>query len=247
MTKPLPSWTYHLLCACGLVLIISMFVPWVDFMEQTVTGFGVAWHDNRWLFLVPLAGAFLIATAASRSELTRLTAISAGILIAGYVMYSFAKSILIDGGLDTWLIFGGAGVCLAGGSGARRDLRLLGGVAVLAGFFAPWDNESLWRGLTEIPAEISGVFGLRLLWLVPTGGMATILGALSSRPRAGVWAVVGGVAVFGSIGWVGFSALHLVLGYGAWSALGASAIALAIGVLVPGAASRGGNLGTVSN
>src|SRR6185295_6327562 len=102
-----PSWAYSLLTICGVVLVASMLVPWVSAFGESHTGLGLAWSENHWLFVVPLVGAVLALAAATHSELTRLAAIAAGIAISGYVMFKFSKAIVFDGGVDSWLIFGG--------------------------------------------------------------------------------------------------------------------------------------------
>jgi hypothetical protein len=239
-TPFLPSWAYGVLSVCGVVLVASMFVNWTDTWESR-TGLGLAWGENRWLFLVPLAGAALAATAAARSELTRLAAIAAGVVVTGYLMFQFAKSILLDGGVDSWLIFGGAGVVLGGITNTRRNWRVAGGIAVLAGFFAPWDSQSMFSVLTSdqvaVLADGMGVT-VRILWLIPLAGIVAIGSGVSSDARSGRAALVAGIAVFGSVAWVIGSLANLVFAWGAWAALGASTIACVIGVLAPGSAIR---------
>jgi hypothetical protein len=234
MNKHLPAWAYGVLLMCGAVLIGSMFANWtiVSCNASSVTGFGMAWELKR-LFVFPVAGALLVVLAVKRSEHARLAAIVAGTLIAG-VAFSFAEIVLIDGGLDTWLILGGAGVSLMRGSSRWRERRLLGGVAVLLGFFAPWDDFSLWDGLTRLPGHAVGVLGLRILWLVPVGAICSILSALSARPR-GLVGILGGVLVLGSMGYLVCSLLSKIFSGAGWWALGANAIILLIGVLAPNA------------
>lgn len=235
----LPSWTYGVLSVVGVILVASMLVTWVDVGWQSRTGLGLAWHDQHWLFLVPLTGALLIGAASARSELTRLAAIAAGVVVAGDVLFQFARG-LIDGGVDSWLLFGGAGVILGGIPESRRGWRIAGGVAVLAGFFAPWDDTSLWNLLTSDELELFTAFGitLRVLWLIPVAGLLAIGSGASAHPRSGRGALAAGALVFGAFLWVIGSAANLVLGWGAWAALGASATALVIGVLAPSVATR---------
>jgi hypothetical protein len=236
----LPSWAYGVLSIVGAVLVGSMLVNWIDIGWETQTGLGVAWEHKHWLFLVPVAGALLVATASTRSEYTRLAAIAAGVVVSGAVMFQFAKSIVFDGGVDTWLIFGGAGAILGGIPSTRKSWRIAGGVAVLAGFFAPWDSTSMFQVLTSDGVDMLAAFGvtIRLLWLVPLAGIAAIASGVSAGPKSGRLALASGVAVFGSVAWVLGSFANLVLAWGAWAALGASALALIIGVLAPGSATR---------
>ncbi|MEO8705539.1 MAG: hypothetical protein ABI867_36250 [Kofleriaceae bacterium] len=236
----LPSWAYGVLTAVGVVLIGSMFVNWIDVGWGSSSGFGIAWEHKHWLFLVPVVGALLVAAASTRSEYTRLAAVAAGVVVSGMVMFQFAKSIVFDGGVDTWLIFGGAGVILGGISSTRKSWRVAGGIAVLAGFFAPWDHDSMFRGLTSEGVDMLAAFGvtIRVLWLIPLAGVAAIASGVSAGPRSGRLALASGVVVFGSVAWVLGSLANLVLAWGAWAALGASALALVIGVLAPGQATR---------
>jgi hypothetical protein len=232
----LPSWAHGVLSAVGVTLVASMFLAWVDVAGETRNGLWFAWHHKHWFFLVPVTGALLVAAASTRSEMTRLAALGAGVAVAGTILFQFARG-LIDGGIDTWLIFGGAGVILGGVASTRKDWRIAGGVAVLAGFFAPWDDQSLWNALTsselEFLTEGLGVT-VRILWLVPVAGLVAIGSGLSSSAKSGRAALVAGLMVFGSFAWVIGSFANLVLGIGAWAALGASALALAIGIFAPG-------------
>ena len=90
-----------------------MLLNWVDLGgDFSMRGISLAWEANHWLFLVPVVGVALVASAATRSAHTRLAAIAAGISITGYVLFGVARSVL-HSGLDTWLILGGAGfVCI---------------------------------------------------------------------------------------------------------------------------------------
>lgn len=219
-----------------------MFVNWIDVSGvATQTGLGIAWEHKHWLFLVPIAGAVLAATAGSRSKYTRFAAIAAGLVVAGDVMFDSTKSIILDGGVATWLVFGGAGVVLGGVASTRRSWRVAGGLAVLCGFFAPWDSESmfriLWNGQAAALADAFGI-AMRILWLVPIAGVAAIASGLSSHAKSGRLALVAGIAVFGSVAWLVGSVANLMFAWGAWAALGASSIALVIGVFVPGVAAR---------
>jgi len=241
MTKPLPSWAYSVLSICGAVLVASMLVSWVSAMGESHSGLGLAWHDNHWLFLVPLVGAALAITSATRSELTRLAAIAAGVTITGYVLFQFAKSVVFDGGVDSWLVFGGAGAILGGVSPRRSSWRIAGGVAVLAGFFAPWSDHSMFDALTsdEVAFLRDGLgVTVRILWLIPLAGLAAIGSGVSASTSSGRLALASGLAVFGAVAWTIGSFANLVLAWGAWAAVAASAIALVVGVLAPGSARR---------
>lgn len=238
MTKQLSGWACSVLCAAGIVLFASMFVPWIDAAGQTANGLSLAWHDNHWLFLVPLAGLALAITAGARSRATRLAAIAAGTVITGYVLFGLARGLAFDGGAQSWLMFGGAGALLAGTTREGRIWRLLGGVAVLAGFFAPWAQISLWDFMRSelFDLAVAKAPYMRLLWLVPLAGIAGVGSALSSHVKAGRAALAAGLAVFGAFAGVLGLLANEVLAWGAWAAFGASTIALLLGVFAPAAA-----------
>src|SRR6185312_3959502 len=92
--KPLPKWALGVLSLAGVVLVGSMLLSWIDMGDYSVRGLTLAWDENHWLFLVPLAGAVLAAAAATRSEHTRLAALFAGFVVTGYVLFNLAHSII---------------------------------------------------------------------------------------------------------------------------------------------------------
>lgn len=217
-----------MLSVVGAVLVGSMILTWVDVFGGA-RGITLAWEDNHWLFLVPIAGATLLYTAATRSPHTRLAAIFAGVAVAGYVLLDVARS-FVHADLASWLMFGGAGALLASTAPGRAPYRVVAGLAILAGFFAPWADVSMWDALRASDIASFGL-GVRLLWLVPLAGLGGILSA-GNRVTGGKLAAASGIAVFGSVLYVIGSLAWEVFGLGAWAALGASTIALVIGVLV---------------
>ena len=230
MTKTLPRWAFGVLSVVGAVLVGSMLLTWIDLGgEFRVSGLGLAWEANHWLFLVPVAGALLLATAVSKSEHTRLAAIFAGIAITGYVLFGLSRGIL-KAGVDTWLMLGGAGALLAGVSKERAALRAIGGIAILTGFVAPWADYSLFAVLRSGFADD---WTFRVLWLVPLAGLTGLASAVAGNlgPKL---AASSGIAVYGAFLYVIGSVAWAVFGIGAWLALGASTVALVIGVLARG-------------
>ena len=221
-----------MLSVVGAVLVGSMLLTWIDLEGLfDVRGITLAWEANHWLFLVPIAGAILLAAAATRSPHTRLAAIFAGITITGYVLFGLSRGILRSG-LDTWLMLGGAGALLAGVSKERAALRALGGLAILAGFIAPWADHSLFSVLRS---GFDGEWTFRVLWLVPLAGLTGLASAVAGDlgPKL---AAFSGIAVYGAFLYVIGVVAWAVFGIGAWLALGASTLALVIGVLARGGA-----------
>jgi hypothetical protein len=230
MNKKLAGWATSLLALVGVVLVCAFFVAWIT---DGTTGLSIAWHEEHWLFLVPVSGALLAATAGAKSVHTRLCAIGAGLLVAGDLMFEMLRGML-HGGLDLWLMLGGAAIVLAGISDKNKSLRAIGGLAVLAGFFAPWTSESTFRGLLD-GADFAAALGIniKILWLIPVAGIAALASAGIAGTRGRNIAAVSGIAVFGSMLWMIGSVANLVFAWGAWATLGASATALALGVLAP--------------
>ena len=215
-----------------------MLFAWIDLGgEFSQRGISLAWDDNHWLFLVPIAGLALLAAAATRSEFTRLAALFAGVVVAGDVLLDVATSV-VHGGLDTWLVLGGAAVMIAGASPQRTTLRIVGGLAVLVGVFAPWADFSMFKLLTS--GYVEGLS--RLLWLVPVGGVLGIIsfGSAGNKATGAKLAVIAGAMVYGALLATIASVAYSVFGIGAWAALGASTIALVIGAVV-GTGSVGGS------
>ena len=66
----------------------------------------------------------------------------AGLLVAGDISYEMLRGV-VHSGLDLWLMLGGAVVKLLAGFSEEQSLRSIGGLAILAGFFAPWTSQSL--------------------------------------------------------------------------------------------------------
>ncbi len=228
MQKNLPSWAFGVLAVIGVALVGSMALDWIDVDGLwTQRGFSIALDTNHWLLLAPIAGVVLFLAAATRSSYTRLAAVFAGIAVAGYVLLGFARS-MIHSGLDTWLILGGAGLLCASTGANKAVPRVLGGAAVLAGFFAPWADMSMWSALTGgFHAGISS----NVLWLVPVGGVLGVFSA--TNQQNGKLAATAGILVYGSILFVIAMVAILVFGLGAWIALGASTLSLVIAVVAP--------------
>jgi hypothetical protein len=221
----LSRWSYSVLSVVGCVLVGAFFLAWLDFGGERVSGAWIAWEDKQWLFLVPLSGLALAMAAAKQSSYTRLAAIVAGMLVAGDVTWSFLRDVVLGSGLDMLLIFGGSATVLAGAAAKHRKLRMIGGVAALAGFFAPWDHDSLFR-----------VLGLHIdvLWLIPAAAIAAISSSASVSLANRRLAIASGAVIGGSVLWSIGSAANHVLAWGAWLTLAASTVALVFGVLVPG-------------
>lgn len=226
MQKTLPSWAFNVLCVVGVLLVGSMALNWIDLGGAwTRRGFSIAIDENHWLLLAPIAGIVLFLAASTRSPHTRLAALAAGIAVAGYVLLGMARS-MVHSGLDTWLVLGGAGVLCASTGKDKAIARVLGGAAVLAGFFAPWADMSMFRALTG--GFHTGISS-NVLWLVPAGGVLGIFSA--GNKENGKLAATAGILVYGSILFVIAMVAILVFGLGAWIALGASTVALVVSVL----------------
>ena len=222
MNKTLPSWAQNVLCVAGLGMVASMLLVWLDFGDG-ISGLRLAWDANHWLFLVPLAGAGLFMAASTRSQYTRLLAIAAGLVVAGYVLLGVAKS-LVSMDLDTAMIFGGAALLL--GATKSPAMRLAGGGLVLAGFFAPWADYSmasmLWHGYAAFSIAL-------VLWLIPIAGIVGLLAA-GNRAEGAKLSRAAGLTVYGAIATVVAVFCVEVFGMGAWLAFGASAVALLVGL-----------------
>jgi hypothetical protein len=231
MNKKLAGWALSLLKVAGVVLVGAFFAPWTI---EGITGWSIAWHGEHWLFLVPASGVLLAATAHARSEHTRLAAVAAGLLVAGVVMFQLLRGAL-NGGLELWLMLGGAAAVLAGMGERSKGTRVLGALAILAGFFAPWTSASLFRALLSDGVDLARELGIfvNILWLIPVAGVAALVSPGMSGTRGRYIAGASGVAVFGSMLWVIGSIANLVFAWGAWVTFAASATALVLGVLAP--------------
>ncbi len=224
-------WAEGALSSAGAVLLIAFFLPWVSIFGHSATGLGIAWDDNHWLFLVPLSGVALLGAA--RTEYARLAAIVAGLLVCGDVLLKSTHAML-DADLATWLVLGGAAAMLAGTSQRYASLRALGGLVVLAGFVAPWDSDSMFRSLLDSDKrEMASAFGVMMyaLWLVPIGAVVGLAASRSAKGKQ-LAGLAGGLVLAGILIYLG-SALTAVLSWGAYATLGASTVALVLGVLAP--------------
>ncbi|MEO8554794.1 MAG: hypothetical protein ABI678_32675 [Kofleriaceae bacterium] len=232
MNKRLAPWAYSVLSVVGVVLVVSFFMSWVKLFDDS-SGLSIAWHHEHWLFLVPISGAVLAVTAGAKSSMTRLAAVVAGALIAGDMAVELLKGMLhFD--LDMWLMIGGGILAIVGASPKHRALRGVGGIAILAGFFAPWTSDSLFHGLRE-GADMASAFGLStaVLWLIPLAGLAAIASSSMTGTRGRRLALASGIAVFAAILWFIGSVANMVFAWGAWATFGASAVALVVGLVAP--------------
>ena len=225
MIKDLPKWASGALAVAGSVLVASMLLLWVDFDWASARGITLALTDDHWLLLVPIVGAALAAAASTRSPHTRLLAVAAGIVVAGDALFDVASS-LVQSDLGTWLVLGGAGILVGSAAPSRAPWRAIGALAVLAGFFAPWASVSLFDVAWQVGFSSPS---LLVLWLIPLAGAAGLLSA-GAKTAGALGALAGGV-VYATVAWVILTAAWQAFGLGAWLALGASTVALAIGVL----------------
>jgi hypothetical protein len=224
MRAPLPSWVMPGLAAAGVVMVVSIFFAWIDVGPLSLSGLQIARMGDHWMWIVPAAGALLAAAAATRSPYTRLAALVAGLAVAGDVVFEIAKSML-HMPVEGWLILGGAAVILIGVPERRRALRAVGGLAVIAGFFA--------AGGIDATREAPGWIAC-LLWAIPVAGAVAGVSGVLVAPRARWLALGAGAAVYGVLLVLLVVAAYEVFGLGAWAAFGASAVALAASLLVPG-------------
>jgi hypothetical protein len=217
--RNLPAWALSVLSVAGVVMVVSMVLPWIDFGGMiSSSGLSIAWHDSHWMFIVPISGAALASAAATKSAHTRLAATVAGLAVAGDVVYALAKDALTMS-MGSWLVIGGALVVLLGVPAAHRQLRVIGGVAMLIGFFVAGGIHTDTWSLTGSGIAVAGV-------------VAAISGC-STSPKAGWAAIVAGLTPFALIVLgIGFTAF-MVFGIGAWSAFAASLAALVIALAVP--------------
>jgi hypothetical protein len=214
-------------------MLVSLVLDWISVGGQHVRGLTIAWEEKRWLLLVPVSGAVLLASAASRSHFTRVAALVAGGVVAGDLVVELMWG-MMRGGVEPWLIFGGAIAMMAGMANSRRALRALGGLAVLAGFFAPWSDMSMASALChggDLASEVGITAGI--LWAIPAAGAIGVASMFGKGAWGARLPLIAGIAVFGAFLWFLGSAASLILAWGAWATLGASAVALVIGVLAP--------------
>jgi hypothetical protein len=231
MNKRLAGWAYSVLTVVGVVLVAAFFVSWVKVGDGS-TGLSLAW-DEHWLFLVPISGAVLAATAGAKSSATRLAAVAAGALIAGDMAVELLRGML-HFSLDMWLMLGGAALAMIGSADKHRGFRGAGGLAILAGFFAPWTSDSLFHGLRE-SGDVASAFGINtaVLWSIPLAGIAAIASSNMASVRGRRVALIAGLAVIGSMVWFIGSIANVVFAWGAWATFGASATALVVGLAAP--------------
>ena len=221
--RNLPAWAYSVLMVVGVVMVGSMALPWIDLgfgstSWLSTNGLAIAWHDNHWLFVVPASGALLAAAAAKRSAHTRLAAVIAGLAVAGDVVFEIAND-LLHMTAGSWLVVGGAVIVLLGVPTSRRVLRVIGGVAMIVGFFIAGGIHTEAMSLTG-----SGI---------AVDGLLAIACGCTANPKARWGALVAGSAVF-VVMLLGLGLLaYAVFGLGAWSAFGASVVAMALAIAVP--------------
>lgn len=227
MYKNRPAWVSGVLLFSGLALLGSMLMRWVDTGTLQATGLEIARNTNHWLFLIPAAGALLVLLTVTRSPHIQLAAIVAGAVTPGYMAFNMAHAFAIHAGLDTWLILGGAGLMILGAGPGGRLWRAVGGIAVLVGFFAPWTGDaSTWHVLIrQRPTYLAE----RMLWdILLAGGVGVVAAFL---PSGGKLAGMASGTILGTALFLIATVLAHVFGFGAWLALGASVIALVVGVL----------------
>jgi hypothetical protein len=192
-------------------------------MDGSATGLSIAWHVNHWLFIVPAVGAWLAIAAVIRASHTRLAAFAAGLAVAGDVAYEFGKD-MIHMSAGSWLVLGGSSLVLLGVPTARRALRVIGGVAMVAGYVMS-------GGIHTASLSMSG-------GLIAVAGVVAALSGFSQRPSMRWVALAAGGLVYALLVLVLGLGAYLIFGVGAWAAFGASVLAFAIALVAPKPAAK---------
>jgi len=110
-----PKTARTLLVVTGIALLAGFFLPWVDLgYAARISGFEVARHGpsgglfSTMLWLVPLGGIAMIATAMSNSRYARLTSVLVGLALVGYAVVKTVHAFFATTGLGLWLVIVGA-------------------------------------------------------------------------------------------------------------------------------------------
>lgn len=219
------------LAPAGILMVVGFFGPWIDlFGLVTMSGYELAretplgW-DRHLLWLFPLGGAALAATALAGSRSARALALLAGAGVVTLVGWT----VMSDLRYGAWLTVLGAVVALIGGCGKdHRAGAFVGAVMIVVGFFLPWvsDGGATLSGfdLARLdPPEGLGLPSPAWLYLVPAFGVAALAASLS--PKARGLAVAAAVGVLGVLAYVYLRTASLFLGWGVWTTLGAGLVA----------------------
>lgn len=227
---------HHVLAITGAAMVAAFFLPWIDLLGETLTGFELARDaalggKRHLLWLCPLGGAAVALAAVSRASSLRALALVVGGGVVGFVAWQVGGGLIRSLHHGAWMTILGASAAIATAAarGGRGWTALAGAVAVL-GFFLPWLGS---HGVTvtgldlarlpAAPAEL-GLPSPAWLYLVPVAAAVAALSALSPRTHAG--AIAGGAIVLAVLAYLYLRVYSFFLGWGAWLTLAAAAALL---------------------
>lgn len=110
-----PKQSRTLIAVAGLVLLLGFFLPWISFGGLGVSGWYFASNAgaSAFIWLVPVGGMAMLATALTGSRYARATSAVVGLALVGYAVVKTVHSFFATTGIGLWMVILGALAALA--------------------------------------------------------------------------------------------------------------------------------------
>lgn len=101
-----PKQSRTLISIAGLVLVLGFFLPWLDFGGLGVSGWYFAKNSSMssMIWLIPIGGIAMIATAMTGSRHARLVSAVVGLTLVGYAVVKTVHSFFATTGVGLWMV-----------------------------------------------------------------------------------------------------------------------------------------------
>lgn len=106
-----PKTTRTLTAIAGAALFLGFFLPWVDIgFGPTISGYTVARASNSasmfsaMMWLIPLGGLAMVATAVTGSKHARMVSVLVGLGLVGYAAVKTVYAFFATTGFGLWVV-----------------------------------------------------------------------------------------------------------------------------------------------
>jgi hypothetical protein len=110
-----PKQSRTFIAVAGLALLAGFFLPWISFGGLGASGWFFANNagSSAFIWLVPVGGLAMFATAITGSRYAKATSAVVGLALVGYAVVKTVHSFFATTGIGLWLVIAAALAALA--------------------------------------------------------------------------------------------------------------------------------------